>query len=379
VKKLLSFHDVIKFSSELFGGTIHSKRIESMSAAIFGITRAERLTSSSIGRALATSTGRLPKHCIKQVDRLLGNEKFVVDDCITVLIPWIIGQRKQIVVSLDWTEYGYVDQHRIAINLITNHGRATPLLWKTVDGSKLKNRRNKYEKEVLNALSECLSPDISVTVIADRGFANTSFFKYIEEHLQWDYVIRLRKNTYMGTEEGCKKSLEYVATNGRILEYNAVTLTNSKKAQIKSVVTVKKQGMKEAWILASTISNKKQLVVDLYSRRFTCEENFRDEKDDRFGLGSKETLVSTVERRDRLCLLNMVATILCTILGIAGERSGYLRYLKANTVSTRTHSYFRQGREYVKGVANRFIDEIIRLFYTLLKNQRVTRVVYGQI
>jgi hypothetical protein len=31
--------------------------------------------------------------------------------------------------------------------LVTSHGRATPLLWKTVRKSELKNRRSEYETE----------------------------------------------------------------------------------------------------------------------------------------------------------------------------------------------------------------------------------------
>ena len=36
-------------------------------------------------------------------------------------------------ISLDWSEYASDGQSRIAINLITEHGRATPLVWQTVN------------------------------------------------------------------------------------------------------------------------------------------------------------------------------------------------------------------------------------------------------
>jgi hypothetical protein len=48
-------------------------------------------------------------------------------------------------------------------------------------------------------------------------------------------------------------------------------------------------------------------------------------------------------RRDRLLRLNAVAVVLLTRLGAAGESLGMDRHLKSNTVTTRSHSLFRQG------------------------------------
>ncbi len=37
------------------------------------------------------------------------------------------------------------DQTTLALNLVTNHGRATPLLWLTVFKGELKDKRNDYD------------------------------------------------------------------------------------------------------------------------------------------------------------------------------------------------------------------------------------------
>ena len=47
-------------------------------------------------------------------------------------VRMVVGSRQQIVVSLDWTEYDSTDQSRLSLNLITRHGRSTPLVWITV-------------------------------------------------------------------------------------------------------------------------------------------------------------------------------------------------------------------------------------------------------
>jgi hypothetical protein len=46
---------------------------------------------------------------------------------------------------MHWTEFDADNQATLMLSLITEHGRATPLLWLTVDKKTLKDRRNLYE------------------------------------------------------------------------------------------------------------------------------------------------------------------------------------------------------------------------------------------
>ena len=102
--------------------------------------------------------------------------------------------------------------------------------------------------------------------------------------------------------------------------------------------------MKDAWLLATNLEGEKARdVVNLYAKRFTIEETFRDQKDPRFGLEMNHTRVKTPERRDRILLLAALAQTLLTLLGAAGERCGIDRYLKANTSKKRTMSLYSQG------------------------------------
>ena len=93
-----------------------------------------------IGLGLAEAKDLFGKHAIKQVDRLLSNKKLVVWDCAAYYVPYIIGARKEIVVAMDWTDFDGDKQPTIAISLVASHGRATPLIWKTVSNKKLKKQ-----------------------------------------------------------------------------------------------------------------------------------------------------------------------------------------------------------------------------------------------
>lgn len=89
-------------------------------------------------------------------------------------------------------------------------------------------------------------------------------------------------------------------------------------------------------------------VVNLYGRRFTIEERFRDIKDWRFGMGVSAVKMESAQRRDRLLLIIVLAQTLLHILGAAGEALGMSRLLKANTDKSRVHSLYRQGQIYLQ-------------------------------
>jgi hypothetical protein len=47
------------------------------------------------------------------------------------------------------TDFDDDDHTTLCVSLITSHGRAAPLVWRTVKKSKLKNRRTGYELEMV--------------------------------------------------------------------------------------------------------------------------------------------------------------------------------------------------------------------------------------
>jgi hypothetical protein len=89
------------------------------------------------------------KHATKQIDRLLPNSGLDVDALFAVWVPFVLGARPEAVVAMDWTDFDGDDQTTLGLYLVTSHGRATPLMWRTVRKSELKKRRNEYEDALL--------------------------------------------------------------------------------------------------------------------------------------------------------------------------------------------------------------------------------------
>jgi hypothetical protein len=59
---------------------------------------------------------------------------------------------------------------------VTRHGRATPLVWKTVPKSTLEGKRNGYEHALVERLHAIVPPAVRVVLLADRGFGDQKLY-----------------------------------------------------------------------------------------------------------------------------------------------------------------------------------------------------------
>ncbi len=340
----LSYGQVHRSLVGLFDGDMHAKRIASLANATLGAVKTGSLAVSTIGHGLALARGLTSKHAIKQVDRLLSNEGIDIDAALCHWVRYVVGPRTSINVAMDWTEFDADGQATLMLSLLTSHGRATPLLWLTVDTSTLKNHRNEYEYQVLVRLADALPSDIKVCIVADRGFGDQKLYRVLSEELKFDYVIRFRGNIQVTASDGeMRTAAAWVGAGGRARVLRDALVT-AECYQVGSVLCVQDKAMKQAWCLATSGTDQTaKALISLYSKRWSIECSFRDTKDLRFGMGMASIHLSTPARRDRLWLLNAFAIMLLTLLGAAGEALGYDRYLKSNTTKRRTHSLFRQG------------------------------------
>jgi hypothetical protein len=317
---------------------------------------------------------------VKQVDRLVGRETFDLPQCFCAHVRHVLGHRTSAIVALDWTEFALDRQATICLYLITRHGRATPLVWKTVDLLELKDRRNSFEDEVLRLFADCLPTErkVRVVVLADRGFGDVALYSELEEELGFDFVIRFRKNVLIEHDGQRKRADEWLATaGGYSVHLRGPTLTGRFK-RVAAFVGVHEPRMDEPWFLATSLPGSLKSIVKLYGRRFTIEETFRDQKDMRFGWGLYDTICTQPLRRDRLLFLAALAQLILTLLGAAGEEIGLDAKLRVNTETRRrTHSLLRQGREYVKGLVERVAHQVSRRFEELFAAVPATTETYA--
>ena len=212
---------------------------------------AASLAVAMIGQALAQARGLVTKHAIKQVDRLLSNNGIDVWDSFARWVPHQIGERRDILVAMDWTDFDHDDQATLVLSLVTGHGRAAPLLWLSVWKDELKTQRNDFEDACLRRLAELVPPGCRVTILADRGFGDQKLFAFLRK-LGFGYVIRFRGNIHVTDADGeTRPAAEWVGKGGRARKLRDARVT-AKGQQVGAVVCVHAKDMKEPWCLATS-------------------------------------------------------------------------------------------------------------------------------
>ena len=375
--------DISEFISKMYEGDLHAKRVLSLSNATLGVLTSASLAIHAVGQGLAQAMGKLSKHGVKQVDRLLSNEGIDVERFFGYWVAYMVGARPEIVVALDWTSFARDGHETIVLSMLTGHGRATPLMWRTVQASTLKGNQRRYEDELLRALRHAMPAGVKVTVVADRGFGNGPVIQCVGEELGFEYVLRIRGDFYVTNAKGERRlASDWVGVKGRSRTLRGATVTESELA-VGTVVCVHAKAMKESWcVVASEEKIATRTLIRYYAKRWGIETSFRDIKDMRFGMGMSAMRIRHPARRDRLLLLSALSIALLTLLGAAGESIGYDRWLKANTVKTRTHSLFRQGLMLYQHIPNwpeHRLRPLVEKFAHMLIEQRVYREIFGVI
>lgn len=340
--------DIQAVVGEIFGEELHKKRQLSLAYASLGLFESESLFLHDMGLGMAESRGVNKKHATKQIDRMLSNPGFDIWTLSSCWVPYVVGSTTKLMVALDWSSFGGDEQHMLCLNVLTSKGSSTPLLWRTVDKKRLKHNRARYEDQLLSRLKEVLPSGVTITLVADRGFADKKFFQFLEQELHFNYIIRIKSNTIIRSDKGLsQKACDWLAPTGKAKALKQASITHQ-AYPIAQFISVQDKGMKAPWYLVTNLTDvPTRLLIRHYSKRWKIEPYFRDIKDGRFGYGLRQTHIKSEERRDRLFLVVALCYTLLILLGQAGESIGFDKYLKVNTVKTRTHSLFRQGQFYL--------------------------------
>ena len=95
IKKVLRRDEIMKFITRLYDGDLHAKRVLSLANATLGVLTSASLAVHAIGQGLAQAMGKLSKHGVKQVDRLLSNEGIEVGKFFGYWVPYMVGARTE--------------------------------------------------------------------------------------------------------------------------------------------------------------------------------------------------------------------------------------------------------------------------------------------
>lgn len=292
--------------------------------------------------------GTRAKHAIKRVDRFLGNVGLDLEVACGDLMHTVIGSADTVYLTLDWTDPKTPDGRFQTLSVhVRAQGRALPIAWMTVAKTDLKDRMREYEETLCAQVARGLPATCQPILLADRGFATAHFFRFLDT-LGWHWIIRSKGSVWVQWQ-GDWRPLQ-VLGQSRPLQLDGPVAYAKRAAggpYAGRLVVYADTAHTDPWFLVVSSGLAAQSwgeIVAAYGQRFTCEEAYKDQKNDP-GAGFHLDCVklSTAARWDRLWLVFAWSYYWLNVAGWDAEVRGSAAQWRANTAKTRTHALWRVG------------------------------------
>jgi|GEM_PF-2205344 len=169
-----------RFVGQVLGADMHALRVLSLANGVAGVLHTAVLSVAAVGRAFALLNRIQAKSGIKQVDRMLSNAALDLEKLMSRWVKFVVGTTSEFTLALDWTDFHKDDHTTLCAYLVTRHGRAMPLVWRTVNKSSLKDNRTRYETELIETLHRWVPKGTRITLLADRGFGRQPIVELLQ-------------------------------------------------------------------------------------------------------------------------------------------------------------------------------------------------------
>lgn len=255
---------------------------------------------------------------VKRLSRLLHNPRLSPKRLAEAVFEHALTQLPRtgkLRLAIDWTIEG--NHHLLVVSLVTG-GRALPIYWRAYAASVLKGRMRRYECAVIKRVLARLKKQVGcrrLLVTADRGFADVELMQLFEE---WRvaFIIRVKNSTkILWQGQWCNLKKLRFEGNARHRNFGRVCYCQSwpQRLYVSMSRARNRQGKWGIWYLISNRAWSAKQAANEYSRRFGCEQGFRDVK---WELGFSQARIERVEAWSRLFALFALALLIVVKLGM---------------------------------------------------------------
>lgn len=286
-----------------------------------------RIRLAARGRQLAGPA--TAKHRIQRVGRFCANERVVVSDAMRGLLRHLDKRRratskrrrrpaKPLVIAFAGTD---VRSFHTRMAAAVMKGRAVPLLGASSTKWKLAKSQNNLEEGLLRLLRDMLPDGVPVMLRADRGFGRTELARTCQQ-LGWHSAIRIKPDVGVEGVSYRGKRSDFPVQRGMALVLRDVRYRQDDPVTQHVVIRGKPDLPKQRdapWFLMTDLRRDAVALTNLYGKRMTVEELFRDDKSRRNGFSLRHTQLTKPGRIDRLLLVLALAYWLRCGIGLLAQ------------------------------------------------------------
>ncbi len=325
--------DVIAWVVSVCAVSLRLSQAKTLAILVASALQVERVSLASIGRKMQGNA----KHQIKRAWRFCANDRIETADAMRPVIFKLLKHRKKkLLISFDWTDIrGF---HTLMAAAVIK-GRSIPLCWASCAGHTFEGHRsrNAFEESLLLVLRSMIPSNISVTLLADRGFGRTELARFCQRY-QFHFILRVQPEVWIKASNYQGKLSNYPGIRKGFNQLlHQVNYRRNNPVNVNVAMRWKKGLPKhrdQCWFLITDLDLSAERICQLYAMRMTIEELFRDKKNKRNGWSLRDTQITKADRIDRLLLILALAYLLLCGLGLMAKK----RYPASTWCSSNDHA-----------------------------------------
>jgi hypothetical protein len=275
------------------------------------------LSKAALARSLPLGIG--PKHREQRLYRFLGNPRITPELLIPLHVVLACGTklRERLPMILDQTTIRGIET--LLVGLVYE-GRVLPIAFSCFMKGFIHKSQNILEHSLILAVMCCFAVECRPLLILDRGYARVNLFiQFRNEGIP--FLCRAKRSVmvYVQGQKRGRTLGRFKIKPGQLLRYSV--LYHSQKKEPLDLIIYFGKGYKEPWYLLvpSGTSLSAEQIVELYAKRMSIEQGFRDWKT-HLGVRGLEFLGDNpAPRLTRLLLAFSLSYLLCLALGSTPE------------------------------------------------------------
>lgn len=273
------------------------------------------LSKAALARCLPLGTG--PKEREQRLYRFLGNLRLTPELLIPLHIALACGTRlrERLPMILDQTTIRGIET--LLIGLVFE-GRVLPIAFSCFMKKLIHKSQNILEHSLILAAMSCFPVEFRPLLILDRGYARVSLLIHLRQE-GIPFLCRAKRSVMVYLNGKGQTLGRFKIKPGQLLRYSV--LYHSQKKEPLDLIIYFGKGYKDPWYLLvpAGTSLTAQEIVELYAKRMSIEQGFRDWKTH---LGVRGLIfygVNPAPRLTRLLLAFSLSYLLCLALGSTEE------------------------------------------------------------
>ena len=273
------------------------------------------LSKAALARCLPLGTG--PKEREQRLYRFLDNIRLTPELLIPLHVALACGTklRKRLPMILDQTTIRGIET--LLIGLVFE-GRVLPIAFSCFMKRFIHKSQNILEHSLILAAMSCFPVEVRPLLILDRGYARVALLVQLRQE-GIPFLCRAKRSVMVYLNGKGQTLGRFKIRPGQIRRYSV--LYHSQKKEPLDLIIYFGKGYKEPWYLLvpSGTSLTAQEIVELYAKRMSIEQGFRDWKTH---LGVRGLVFygdNPAPRLTRLLLAFSLSYLLCLALGSTQE------------------------------------------------------------